>query len=195
VNSPLSDFHARRDFIRTLGAAGAGGLVASLSAVVGTNEPAQLGEGVFELGDMVLQSGTILRKAKLAYKTHGQLNAAKTNVVLYPTQFAAQHGDIELLIGPGRALDPGTSFIIVLDQLGNGLSSSPSNTAPPQDRMRFPSITILDDIAAQHRLVTERFIQIWSSALLLSAAPRKLPRTTSCFSRVFGPPSRRMPPG
>jgi homoserine O-acetyltransferase/O-succinyltransferase len=37
------------------------------------------------------------------------------------------------------------------------LSSSPSNTPPPQDRMRFPTITVQDDIAAQHRLVTEEF--------------------------------------
>jgi homoserine O-acetyltransferase len=157
MSGPFSDFAARRDFLRTLGAAGIGGLVESLSAVAGPSGPMKLGEGVFELGDVVLESGTILRNAKLAYKTHGQLNAAKTNVVLYPTQFAAQHGDIEWLIGPGRALDPRTNFIIVLDQLGNGLSSSPSNTAAPQDRMRFPTITILDDIAAQHRLVTEGF--------------------------------------
>ena len=158
MNSPFNDFDpTRRDFLRTLGAASVGGLVASLSSVVRMNEPARPGEGVFELGDLALQSGTILRSAKLAYKTHGQLNAAKTNVILYPTQFAAQHGDIEWLIGRGRALNPDTSFIIVLDQLGNGLSSSPSNTAPPQDRMRFPTITVQDDIAAQHRLVTEGF--------------------------------------
>src|SRR5262249_54423615 len=152
---PFRDFQsARRDFLRAFGAAGLSGVVSSLSGVAGTNQPAPQGEGVFELGDVALQSGTILRNAKLAYKTHGQLNAARTNVVLYPTQFAAQHGDIEWLIGPGRALDPGTSFIIVLDQLGNGLSSSPSNTTPPQDRMRFPTITIRDDVAAQYRLVT-----------------------------------------
>ena len=158
MNSPFDEFHpARRDFLRTLGAASVGGLVASHSTVVSTNEPARPGEGVFELGELALQSGTILRNAKLAYKTHGQLNAAKSNVILYPTQFAAQHGDVEWLIGRGRALDPDASFIIVLDQLGNGLSSSPSNTAPPQDRMRFPTITIQDDVAAQHRLVTEGF--------------------------------------
>jgi homoserine O-acetyltransferase len=121
------------------------------------NSSARQGEGVFELGDLTLRSGTVLRNAKIAYKTHGQLDADRSNVILYPTQFAAQHGDIEWLIGRGRALDPETHFIIVLDQLGNGLSSSPSNTAPPQDRMRFPTITILDDIAAQHLLVTEGF--------------------------------------
>jgi homoserine O-acetyltransferase len=110
---------------------------------------------VFELGDFALQSGTTLSSAKLAYKTHGRLNAERSNAILYPTPFAAQHGDIEWLIGPGLALDPDKYFIIVLDQLGNGLSSSPSNTAPPYDRMRFPTVTIVDDVAAQYRLVTE----------------------------------------
>jgi homoserine O-acetyltransferase/O-succinyltransferase len=114
-------------------------------------------EGIFELGDFQLQSGITLRNAKLAYKTHGELNNTKTNVILYPTQFGAQHGDIEWIIGPGRALDTDKYFIIVLDQLGNGLSSSPSNTPPPQDRMRFPTITILDDVVAQHRLIVEQF--------------------------------------
>jgi homoserine acetyltransferase len=41
--------------------------------------------------------------------------------------------------------------------LGNGLSSSPSNTPPPHDRARFPGVTIYDNVLAQHRLVTERF--------------------------------------
>jgi homoserine O-acetyltransferase len=114
-------------------------------------------EGVFDLGDLPLKSGSILMRARIAYKTHGQLDALRQNVILYPTQFAAQHGDVEWIIGPGRALDSDKYFIIVLDQLGNGLSSSPNNTDPPQDRRRFPTIAIQDDIAAQHRLVTEGF--------------------------------------
>src|SRR6516225_6316442 len=115
------------------------------------------GEGVFELGDLALKSRATLRSAKIAYKTHGRLNRDKSNVILYLTPIAAQHGDIEWMIGPGRGLDPERNFIIVLDQLGNGLSSSPSNSAPPQDRARFPTINIQDNIAAQYRLVTEGF--------------------------------------
>ena len=152
-DSPLG----RRDFFHAVSAAGVGVLAASHAAVPVAQESAQTGEGVFPLGDFRLQSGTILRNAKLAYKTHGQINADKSNAILYPTQIAAQHGDVEWMIGPGRALDPDRYFIIVLDQLGNGLSSSPSNTPPPHDRMRFPIITIQDDVAAQYRLVTEGF--------------------------------------
>ena len=154
----LRNFHpARRDFLRASAAAGMSGLVASISEVVGASEPLKPGEGLFELGDMVLQSGETLRDAKIACKTHGRLAADKSNVILYPTPYSAQHGDIEWLIGPGKALDPGKHFIVVLDQLGNGLSSSPSNTPPPQDHSRFPTITNQDNVAAQLRLVTEKF--------------------------------------
>jgi homoserine O-acetyltransferase len=113
------------------------------------------GDNVFPLGNFALEAGTILPDARIAFKTHGRLDPDGSNAILYPTQFAAQHGDIEWIIGPGRALDPDKYFVIVADQLGNGLSSSPSNTAAPFDRMRFPTVTIRDDVAAQYRLVTE----------------------------------------
>jgi homoserine O-acetyltransferase len=158
MNTRRSDFDpSRRECLRALAAGVVGAPIASHAAIVNGDSAQLPREGFFSLGDFPLQSGSILRRAKLSYKTHGQLNAAKSNVILYPTSFAAQHGDIEWIIGPGRALDPGRYFVIVLDQLGNGLSSSPSNTPPPQDRMRFPTITVQDDIAAQHRLVTEEF--------------------------------------
>ncbi|WP_411379749.1 alpha/beta fold hydrolase [Pseudomonas sp. MPB26] len=112
---------------------------------------------VFELGDIQLQSGRRLREARLAYKTYGRLNDAKNNVIVYPTSFAATHEDAAWLIGPGRALDSEKYFIIVPNAFGNGLSSSPSNTAPPQNGNRFPHVTIHDNVVQQHRLVTELF--------------------------------------
>ena len=156
-NDPLHFRPARRTFLQASAAAGVSGLVASFSEVVGAAEPVKPGEGVFDLGDMVLRSGEILRNAQIAYKTHGRLAADRSNVILYPTPYSAQHGEIEWLIGPGKALDPDKYFIVVLDQLGNGLSSSPSNAPPPQDRARFPAITNQDNVAAQYRLVTEKF--------------------------------------
>lgn len=112
---------------------------------------------IFDVGDMVLQSGSTLRDAKLAYKTHGKLNAGKTNAVLYPTRFYGTHDDNAFLIGPGMALDPERYFIVVPDLTGNGLSSSPSNTPPPLDKARFPGITIYDNVMMQRRLLREVF--------------------------------------
>ncbi len=112
---------------------------------------------LFELGDVVLQSRKTLRAAQLAYKTYGTLNAAKDNVIVYPTWFSGQHYENEWLIGAGKALDPARYFIIVPNMLGNGLSTSPSNAAAPYDKVRFPNITAYDNVRLQHRLVTEQF--------------------------------------
>ena len=48
-------------------------------------------------------------------------------------------------------------FIISINMFGNGVSSSPSNTPAPWDGPRFPSTTLYDNVACQHRLLTERF--------------------------------------
>lgn len=112
---------------------------------------------IFELGDFVLQRGATLRGAKLAYKTFGELNAAKDNVIVYPTWYSGQHYDNEWLIGEGMALDPAKYFIIIPNMLGNGLSSSPSNMPEPYNASRFPDVTAYDNVRAQHKLVTELF--------------------------------------
>lgn len=109
----------------------------------------------FDLGDVLLQSGKTLPKARLVYATHGKLNAAGDNVVLMPTFFAGQHGDNELMIGEGRALDPSRYFIVVPDMFGNGQSSSPSNTPEPCQKSAFPRVTVYNNVICQHRLVTE----------------------------------------
>ncbi|WP_028933348.1 alpha/beta fold hydrolase [Pseudonocardia spinosispora] len=112
---------------------------------------------VHEIPDFTLECGVTLRPARVAYQTYGTLNADRTNAIVYPTWYSGRHWDNEWLIGEGRALDPERWFIIVPNMLGNGLSSSPSNTAPPSDRARFPRISVRDNVASQHRLVTEVF--------------------------------------
>jgi homoserine O-acetyltransferase/O-succinyltransferase len=111
----------------------------------------------FELGDITLERGGKLPSARLAYKTYGELAMDRANAILFPTYFAGTHDANQWLIGDGQALDTARYFVIVPNLFGNGLSSSPSNTPPPHDRARFPDVTMLDNVAAQHRLVTERF--------------------------------------
>jgi homoserine O-acetyltransferase len=112
---------------------------------------------IFDAGDVVLQSGLTYRGARLAYKTHGSLNADKSNVIVYPTSYSAQHGDLEWLIGADKILDPTRYFIIIPNKFGNGLSSSPSNTPAPYDRGRFPNFTMTDNVRIQQRLLREVF--------------------------------------
>ena len=112
---------------------------------------------IFEAGDVVLQSGLTYRKARLAYKTYGTLDAAKSNVIVYPTSYGAQHYDLEWAVAPGKALDPTRYFIVIINKFGNGLSSSPSNTPPPFDRARYPHFTMTDNVRVQQRLMREVF--------------------------------------
>lgn len=111
----------------------------------------------YDLGDFTTVGGLTIRGAKIAYKTYGTLSGAKDNAIVYPTWYSGRHWENEWLIGDGMALDPAKYFIIVPNMLGNGLSSSPSNTPPPYNGPRFPDIRVADNVRAQHQLVTEHF--------------------------------------
>ncbi len=86
---------------------------------------------LLELGDFELESGITLPNAKLAYKTHGTLNSAKNNAILFPHMWSGTPKAMEIFIGEDRPLDPRKYFIILPGQFANGFSSSPSNTATP----------------------------------------------------------------
>src|SRR5215831_1314186 len=110
----------------------------------------------FELGVLTLRCGLTLPGAHLAYKTYGTLAPDKSNVILYPTSFGAHHTDIEWLIGRQRVLDPERYFIVIPNQFGNGLSTSPSNLAEPFGLGRNPPFTHWDNVHAQERLLREK---------------------------------------
>ena len=112
---------------------------------------------VFELGNVQLISGETLIDAKLAYKTYGALNAAKDNVIVLPTFYTGSHDRNEGFFGPGRAIDPAKHFIISINLFGNGLSTSPSNASAASNGANFPDVTLWDNIACQHRLLSEQF--------------------------------------
>lgn len=121
----------------------------------------QQNHGPYELvdiGALPLISGDVLQHCQLAVATFGELNAAKDNAILIPTWYSGTSKIIsDVFIGAGRAIDPDKYFIIVVNQIGNGLSSSPHNTQGLQAHGHFPQITIADDVRAQYRLLTEHF--------------------------------------
>ena len=112
---------------------------------------------IFELGNVKLVSGEILYSAKLAYKTYGLLNKKKDNVVLLPTFYTGTHKRNEGFFGINRAINPNKHFIISINLLGNGFSTSPSNAKNTQKGANFPEITMWDNIWCQHKLVTQKF--------------------------------------
>lgn len=118
-------------------------------------------QGAYELhdiGDFDLEEGGSIPGLQLAYATYGELNEAKDNAILIPTWFSGTHQTWELAyIGPGRALDPSRWFIVVVNQIGNGLSTSPHNSTGPIAMSKFPKVRIGDDVRAQRQLLVDRF--------------------------------------
>lgn len=113
---------------------------------------------LFELGDFELEEGYTLRDCKLAYATFGELNEAKDNAILVTTWYSGTHQTMrDVYIGPEHALNPEEYFIVVINQIGNGLSSSPHNTEGPHAMARFPHVRIGDDVRAQEQLLREQF--------------------------------------
>ncbi len=108
------------------------------------------------IGDLLLDSGETLQDCKVGYLTAGTLNADKSNVLLVPTWFTgASEGLLKYaVIGPGKLIDTDRYFVIAVDALGNGVSTSPSNSAT-QAGSRFPLITIDDMVKSQYILLTE----------------------------------------
>jgi homoserine O-acetyltransferase len=104
------------------------------------------------LGDLKLENGSVIHDCKIGYRTMGALNAAKSNAVLVPTWFTGKSG--ELIAGLGSYVDPTKYFVIAVDSLGNGVSSSPSNSTT-QHGTDFPQFSIRDMVSSEYRLVTE----------------------------------------
>ncbi len=119
----------------------------------GPKEPPHL---ALALGDFKLESGEVIKDFSISYVTHGTLNANKSNAILMVTAIGGNHHRIDYLIGPGRAFDPAKYFIIATDAIGNGLTTSPSNSKT-QPRMQFPKFNMRDMVNSQQRLVAEKF--------------------------------------
>lgn len=109
-------------------------------------------EGIFAPGDVPVAQGGAIRNCRVVWKTHGTLNAARDNVVLYPCSYGAAHQDMEFLIGPDGILDPTRWFIVIPDMFSNGASSGAADTPD------FPAlVTYADLIEIQRRLLDEVF--------------------------------------
>lgn len=110
---------------------------------------------LIDIGRLELEEGGSIDRCRLAVAIHGKLNAAKDNAILVPTWYSGTNKLLEqVYTGKGRALDPDKYCIIIVNQIGNGLSTSPHNSDDPA---AFPKVRIGDDVRAQHRLLTERF--------------------------------------
>ena len=105
------------------------------------------------MGECVLENGQVIEACRLTFRTYGRLAPDLSNIVLMPTWL---NGNAEGLstynyLGPDGIVDTDDYFVIAVNALGNGSSSSPSNSA----QSPFPRFTIRDQVSLQHQLLTE----------------------------------------
>lgn len=141
-----------------------------------------VGERQFvSIGAMTLERGGELPVVRIAYETHGTLNADGTNAVLvvhaltgdshvlghpgpgHPT--GGWWGDI---VGPGKALDTNRWFVVTPNMLGGCQGTTGPASHAPDGREwggRFPFITIRDQVAAQLALTDALGIDKWAAVI------------------------------
>lgn len=113
-----------------------------------------------------LELGGDLNGVQIAYRTWGQLNAARNNAVLVCHALTG-HADVDVwwepLLGSGKALDPNCDFIVCSNILGSCYGTTGPTSINPESGMiygaSFPSITIRDMVHLQHELVEALGIQ------------------------------------
>jgi homoserine O-acetyltransferase len=113
------------------------------------------------IGRLDLEEGGSIADCQLAVATFGELNEARDNGILVTTWYSGTHQIFrDVYIGPDHALNPDRYFIVCVNQIGSGLSTSPHNADGPNADIamsNFPSVRIGDDVVAQERLLREHF--------------------------------------
>lgn len=123
------------------------------------------GSQYFEIsGPVELSMGGSLPGIRLAYETHGRLDASKSNAVLIhhalsPSHHVASHpgndekGWWEPMVGPGKAIDTERYFVICVNNLASAFGSTgPGFLNPDTGRpygKDFPNITFADMAKSQ----------------------------------------------
>jgi homoserine O-acetyltransferase/O-succinyltransferase len=124
-------------------------LAAALTACVAAGAHAE--PKVFLVYDFEFENGSVLPELRVAYDTHGKLSPGRDNAILLIHGTSGGRHAFDPLIGPGKTFDTDKNFVITVDAIGGGDSSSPKDGLG-QD---FPRYTIRDMMAAQHALVTQ----------------------------------------
>src|SRR6516165_7581405 len=100
--------------------------------------------------DFEFEDGSVLPELRVAYETHGDLAPGRDNAILLVHGTSGDRHAFDPIIGQGKTFDTDKYFVITVDAIGGGESSSPKDGLG-QD---FPRYTIRDMMAAQHAFIT-----------------------------------------
>lgn len=138
----------------------------------------------FESAVFKFDSGAELPLIKFGYETYGELNKRRDNAILIShylsgTSHAAglysandsEPGYWQAIIGPGKAIDTDRFFVVATDSLccfaandTRVVTTGPKSIAPSTGKpygLRFPVITIGDQVEAQKRLADSLGVEKW----------------------------------
>jgi homoserine O-acetyltransferase len=107
-----------------------------------------------DIGDFKLVSGETLRNCRMGYRTFGKMNADRSNIVVFPTWAGGTTEQLKDNVGAGKLINDADYYLVLIDALANGVSSSPSNSSA-QPHMKFPQITVRDMVNTEHELLTK----------------------------------------
>jgi homoserine O-acetyltransferase/O-succinyltransferase len=108
-----------------------------------------------DLGTLKLVSGDSISGFRIGFRTFGEMNEERSNVILFPAWFNGTSEQLKSQVGENKPLDSTKYFIIAVDPPGNGVSTSPSNYGG--DKNKFPLFTLEDAVNSQYLLLSEHF--------------------------------------
>lgn len=107
-------------------------------------------DAIHTIERFAFENGDELENMKVAYTTFGQLNTARDNAIMLLPGTSQLRAYAIPHIGPGKTFDTDRFFVITVDAIGGGGSSSPKDGLG----IKFPKYTIRDMVRAQHDLAT-----------------------------------------
>lgn len=102
------------------------------------------------IGDFTTENGGIITNCQIGFRAFGIVNGDSSNVVLYLSWFGGTSEQLSRALGKDNLIDSTKYFVITIDALGNGISSSPSNYLG-----EFPDISIRDMVVSQKKMLEQ----------------------------------------
>lgn len=122
--------------------------------IAGVYSQTQQGFHKTNIGVLKLESGKVINNCIIGYSKFGKPNADSSNIIVMFTWFAGKSDAYTFAFGNEGWIDTTKFHCIVIDAIGDGVSSSPSNVTG-MDSKDFPEITIGDMVLSEYILLHE----------------------------------------